>query len=191
MKKIAIKELMVPLNEYATVSEDATLFDAIQALERAQKEFDCTKYRHRAILVLDKSNHPVGKISQLDALKALEPKYKEIQGNDTKSQFRHFSRMFLNSMLEHHRLFEDSLDGLLNKASMLRVTEFMHKPSKEEYLREDATLDEAVHILVMGHHQSLLVSRKSEIVGILRLTDVFAAVFKSFVALSDNAGEVT
>lgn len=177
MKKIAVKDLMVPLEEYATVSEDATLFDAIQALERAQEEFDCTKYRHRAILVLDKTNHPIGKISQLDALKALEPKYKEIQGEDTKSHFRHFSRMFINSMLEHHRLFEDSLDRLLKKASMLSVTEFMHKPSQEEYLSENATLDEAVHQLIMGHHQSLLVSRKDEIIGILRLTDVFAAVF--------------
>jgi hypothetical protein len=29
----------------------------------------------------------------------------------------------------------------------------------------------------MGHHQSLLVTRKEKILGILRLTDVFAAVF--------------
>jgi hypothetical protein len=29
----------------------------------------------------------------------------------------------------------------------------------------------------MGQHQSLLVTRDKEIVGILRLTDVFAAVF--------------
>jgi len=78
MKTIAIKDLMVPLDEYATVPEDATLSDAVQALERAQQAFDHTKYRHRAILVLDAANRPIGKISQIDALKALEPKYKEI-----------------------------------------------------------------------------------------------------------------
>ena len=71
---------MVSLDEYATVNEDATLSDAVLALERAQQAFDHTKYRHRAILVLDKTNRPIGKISQIDALKALEPKYKEIQG---------------------------------------------------------------------------------------------------------------
>jgi hypothetical protein len=34
------------------------------ALERAQQAFDHTKYRHRAILVLDRNNRPIGKISQ-------------------------------------------------------------------------------------------------------------------------------
>ena len=179
MKKIVITDLMVPLSEYATVPEDATLSDAIQELERAQQAFDHTKYRHRAILVLDKANQPIGKISQIDALKALEPKYKEFQDKDTKSTFRHFSRMFLNSMLEHHRLFDGSLDDLREKAAKIHVKDFMHTLSADECLDENATLDEAIHILVMGHQQSLLVTSNREIVGILRLTDVFSAVFQS------------
>jgi hypothetical protein len=61
MKTVSIKELMVPLNEYATVSEDATLADAIQALDHAQETFCQNKYRHRAILVLDKNQQPMGK----------------------------------------------------------------------------------------------------------------------------------
>lgn len=179
MKKIAIKDLMVPLDEYATVFEDATLADAIMALERAQLSFDHSKYRHRAILVLDKTGHPVGKISQIDALKALEPKYKEIQSDNNKGTFRHFSRMFLNSMIEHHNLFDGTLEDLTQKAAKIHVGDFMHALSADECLDENATLDEAIHILVMGHQQSLLVSRKSEIVGILRLTDVFSAVYHS------------
>ena len=77
MKTQMIKNLMVPLSEYATVPVDATLLDAVVALEKAQAAFDQTKYRHRAVLVLDKDNQVVGKIGQLDALKALEPKYQE------------------------------------------------------------------------------------------------------------------
>ncbi len=184
MKRIAIKDLMVPLDEYATISEDASLADAIQALENAQQAFDHTKYRHRAVLVLDKTNHPIGKISQIDALKALEPKYKEIQGKDTKGTFRHFSRMFLHSMLEHHRLFDGSLDDLKKKAAKTPVKEYMHTLSADECLNENATLDEAIHILIMGHQQSLLVTREREIVGILRLTDVFSAIFQSLSGFS-------
>jgi len=189
MKTIAIMDLMVPLEEYATISEDASLADAIQALEKAQQAFDHTKYRHRAILVLDTANHPIGKISQIDALKALEPKYKEIQGEDTKGTFRHFSRMFLNSMLEHHRLFDGSLDDLREKAAKTHVKEYMHTLSADECLNENATLDEAIHILIMGHQQSLLVTRDSVIVGILRLTDVFSAVFQSLSGFSDGVDE--
>jgi CBS domain containing-hemolysin-like protein len=34
-----VKELMVPLSEYAVVNKDATLFDAVIELEKSQKEF--------------------------------------------------------------------------------------------------------------------------------------------------------
>ena len=35
---------------------------------------------------------------------------------------------------------------------------------------------EAIHQLVMGRHQSLLVTKGKDIVGILRLTDVFREI---------------
>ena len=38
------KELMVPLSEYATVPEGSTLFEAVLALEKVQKEYDHTKF---------------------------------------------------------------------------------------------------------------------------------------------------
>jgi len=179
MKQVTIDEIMVPLSEYATVSEDATLEEAITSLEKAQETFCDTKYAHRAILVLDKHQHVVGKISQIDALKALEPKYGEIQADGDKGAFRHFSRMFLRSMVKSYRLFDKPLDVLRAKASQIRVKDFMRTPTEEEQLDVDATLDEAIHILIMGNHQSLLVTRNERIVGILRLTDVFGAVFQS------------
>ena len=37
MKTVAVEDFMVPLEEYATVSEDATLFEAVMALEKAQE----------------------------------------------------------------------------------------------------------------------------------------------------------
>lgn len=182
MRTISIKELMVPLNEYATVSEGATLADAVQALDHAQETFCQNKYRHRAILVLDKKQQPMGKISQIDALRALEPKYKEIQGQDTRGAFRHFSRMFLNSMIEYQRLFDGSLEDLRKKAANIHVRDFLHTLSADECVNENATLDEAIHLLIMGHQQSLLVKRDEKIVGILRLTDVYSAVFQPLMS---------
>jgi CBS domain containing-hemolysin-like protein len=53
----------------------------------------------------------------------------------------------------------------------------MYTPTEGEYVPMDATLDQALHQLVVGHHQSLLVTKDGkEIVGILRLTDVFQEV---------------
>lgn len=179
MKTLIVKELMVPLSEYATVSEDASLADAIISLEKAQQTFDRTKYRHRAILVLDQHQQVVGKISQIDAIKALEPKYNEIQGDVHGTGFRHFSKFFLKSMQEQYRFFDKPLSQLCKKAADLKVKNFMQKMTEGEFLDENATLDEAIHMLIMGNHQSLLVTSDKQIAGILRLTDVFAAVFRS------------
>ena len=38
-------------------------------------------------------------------------------------------------------------------------------------------MDKAIHLLVVGRHQSLLVTKGEEITGLLKLTDVFASVF--------------
>ena len=178
MKSYTINDLMVPLSEYATVTEDATLYEAVLSLEEAQETYEQkhAHYRHRAILILDKDGNVVGKLSQLDVLRALEPKYRDmIQG---KGSHRYgFTKKFMQSMLEDYQLFANPLDDICRKAGEQNVKKFMYKPTEGEYVSEKASLDVAIHQFVMGHHQSLLVTRDDKIVGVLRLTDVFSAVF--------------
>lgn len=178
MKAYTVNELMVPLSEYATVSEDATLYDAVLALEKAQENFEDkhTRYRHRAVLILDKTGQVIGKLSQMDLLKALEPKYQGMIEGRGPQRFG-FTKQFMKSMLREYNLFADPLEDICRKAGEKNVKEFMYTPGEGEYVTENAPLSEAIHQLIMGHHQSLLVTRDDKIVGILRLTDVFAAVF--------------
>ncbi|MBT8372277.1 MAG: CBS domain-containing protein, partial [Deltaproteobacteria bacterium] len=125
MKSYTVKDLMVPLSEYATVSEDATLYDAVLALEEAQEKFEDkhTRYRHRAILILDKGGDVVGKLGQLDVLRSLEPKYQEmIQGRG--SQRFGFTKKFMKSMLEDYNLFANPLDDICRKAGEQSVRKF-------------------------------------------------------------------
>ncbi len=178
MKTYNVKDLMVPLPEYATVDEDATLFEAVMALEKAQLEYKNSSYQHRAILILNKEKKVVGKISQLDVLRALEPKYAEMQGIDGLS--RHgISKQFSKSLMVQYQLFESPMKVICKTAGTKNVRDFMYSPTEGEYVSEDSTLDEAIHLLVLGLHQSLLVTRDEEIVGVLRLNDVFAAVFQT------------
>jgi len=181
MKTIAVKDLMVPLEEYATVSEDATLFEAIMALEHAQEMLDRKRYLylHRAILVYDKKKQIIGKISQLDVLRGLEPKYQDL-GDLGRMSLTGFSPRFLKSMLQQESLWDNPLRDICAKGAGLKVKTFMHAPTEGEYIDETASLDEAIHQLVMGKHQSLLATRgkEKEIVGVLRLTDVFGQVFQ-------------
>jgi predicted transcriptional regulator len=53
----------------------------------------------------------------------------------------------------------------------------MHIPVESDYIREDATLDQAIHQFVLVRTQSLLVENTRDITGILRLSDVVEAIF--------------
>jgi predicted transcriptional regulator len=177
VKKHKIKDLVVPLSEYAIISEEATLYEAVLALEKAQIEFDATRYRHRAVLVEDHNHKIVGKLGQLDILRALEPKYADMKSESYRMAKLGFSKKFLVDMLETYKLFNAPMDDICRKAGMEKAGKYMHRPADGEFIDENAGLDEAIHLLMAGHHQSLLVTRGADIVGILRLTDVFAAVF--------------
>lgn len=173
MKTILVKELMVPLKEYATVFEDATLGDAIDALEKAQALFDKNRYHHRAILVCQQGTHKVlGKISQMDVIRALEPNYRQL-GETKPIAPMVFSPKFMRSIMDQYELWLEPLKDICRKAEKLKAVDVMYQLTPGEFVKEDSKLNEAVHQLIMGHHQSLLVSRGEEIVGVLRLTDVF------------------
>ena len=183
MEKINVESLMVPLKEYATVRDDASMYEAVATLKKAQEEFNSKDYfhLHRQLLVLDKNGDVLGKISQLDVIRALEPKYDDM--GDMKHLARTgFSENFIKSMLNKYALYEIPLADMCKRAENLMVTDFMYSPSEGEYVKADASLREAVHIFVMGEHQSLLVTRDEKIVGILRLTDVFTEIFQTMVS---------
>ena len=178
MKTIQVKEIMVPLYEYATISEDATLFEAVTALEKSQEEYEQSRYPHRAILVYNAKNNIIGKISQLDILRALEPKYEKIAEAKSLSRFG-YSAKFLESILNQYKLWESPFKDICMKAGKLKVKKIMTIPAEGEYIFENRSIDEAIHMLVMGNHQSLLVKKENEITGILRLSDLFHKISES------------
>ena len=181
MKKKLVKELMVPLAEYATVSEEATLFETVIALEKAQEKFDQSRYRHRAVLIYDKDNNIVGKVSQLDVMRALEPKYEAMGIPGSLTRFG-LTKRFQETMLKELRFWDKPMDDICRKAARIKVKEFMYTPGEGEYINEDVTLDRAINQLVMGHHQSLLVMKTDKIVGILRKSDVFMEIVRAMKA---------
>jgi CBS domain-containing protein len=184
VKTKIVKDLMVPLSEYATVSEDATLYDAIIALEEAQNRFDQSRYRHRAILIYDKNGHITGKVSQNDILRALEPKYDEI-GNRRGIAHYGFSKKLIKTLREQFSLFDKPMEEICQKAASLKAKNIMYTPTEGEYVNENDSLDVAIHRLVMGHHQALLVTKGDDIkniIGILRKTDVFMEVCEAIKA---------
>lgn len=179
MKAKKVKEMMIPLSDYATVSEDENLLSAITVLKQTWNDSDLN-HKHRAILAFDKDDHIVGKLGIREILKALEPKYRQFEheenpGSIGLSRFG-FNTDFLSSLVDKLDLWDESMEDLIRKASKLTVSKIMYTPSKGEYVDKNAPIAEAVHQFILGCHQSLLVLDSDKVVGILRLTDIFDLV---------------
>jgi Mg2+/Co2+ transporter CorC len=85
---------------------------------------------------------------------------------------------FIKSIMSRYDLYQRSFTEACMAASNLKVRDIMYTPGSDEYVEENDSLENAIHHLIMGQHQSLLVTRNKDIVGILRLTDVFNEVFQ-------------
>ena len=172
-----IKELMVPISEYATVSHTASLWETMRSLENAKKKFDDRPYRHRSVLVLNDAGRVIGKVSQVDIMRALEPNYKSIGSDISLSRFG-FSATFITAMESQYNLWKRSADKILDDLDSIRVTDVMYKPADHEHVKASDDLTSAIHQFVMGRHQALLITEKKRIIGILRSTDAYNALYE-------------
>jgi len=175
MQKIKVKELMVPVSEYPTVSRDASLYQAILALEEGHRQLKERTFKPRAVLVVDQEGQVVGKLSMWNIMRALEPKYADIADFDRLGHWG-LNPEFLRSIVKDRRLWADPLEHLCQTAANKEVHEFMSLPQADEIVDEDDNLAEAIHHLVMGKYLSLLVKKQGRVTGFLRLCDVFEKV---------------
>ncbi len=168
-----VKDLMVPLDEYAVVPEEATLLEAVIALEEAQKRLPDGRAPHRAVLVTDKNKRIVGKVGQLAFLKALEPKY-NVLGDLEMLARAGVQAEFISSMMENYQFFQDNLTDLCWRGRNIRVRDVMRPVA--EHIDENASLREAIHQIIMLQTLSILVTRGSDVIGLLRLSDLYEEV---------------
>ncbi len=175
---LTVKDLMVPISEYATVNKGATLYEAVLALEQAQEKYDQTKVQHRAVLVLDSDKKVIGKLSQLSVLRALEIGNKQTENIEGIDQFG-FSPKYIAGQMEQSLLEGTTLNKLCLKPATMKVENFMKTPSEHQYAEEETSLEVAIYQLLTGGYLSLMVVRDSNIVGVLRLTDIFLAVVQA------------
>ena len=122
MKNMTVKDLMLPLKEYPTVGEDATLLDAITALETHQKALPAGRQPHRAVLAVDRRGHVVGKIGQLAFLKALEVKVSSMGDRELLAKAG-LSAEMISTMAEYASFWNDNLDDICRRARAVHVKE--------------------------------------------------------------------
>lgn len=176
MKTKHVKDLMIPISDYATVHEDANMAEAIQALENEKKSYGDAPYRHQSLVVIDSNQHVVGRLSQVDMMHALEPRYSEL-GESRWIGRTVLSKKVLITLREQFELWEQPLEVMCQAVCSAKVKDYMQEPTEGEFVSETDTLNVAAHRIVMGRHHSLLVTRGRVIIGILRSTDLFNVLY--------------
>lgn len=171
-----VKDLMVPLEAYTRLAEDATLYDAVKLLEKALTDpgSDPARPRDRAVLVQAKDGRVLGKLSLWDVLRGLEPRYElPVEPLVVIDEFFTWTHaMFVN---------------IKERARTIAVKDLLREHSHEEMIDEKASLDQAVQQLVHGKLLSLLVTRDAHVVGILRLSDVLTTIGRMLDAVDTQA----
>jgi hypothetical protein len=175
MEKMKVQDLMRPISEFARISSQASLLEAVDTLEKAQAAFKAGKATQRIMLVEDDDGQIIGKLSPMDVVQGLEPNYSKI--DSLQSSSRHgLSSSMLKSMKEQYRLWERPLDELCRKAYDVKIKHFIQLPTADHMVAAEDQMDKAFHFFVVGRHDSLFVKEKERIVGLLRFSDVYKKI---------------
>ncbi len=173
MEETRVRDVMLLLDEYATVSSRATIQEALLALSKAQLGLTYDRHHHRAILVLDDAGRVVGKLTHMAVLISLGGT--SLGTDDIESLRRvNLSDEFIDSVIGGSRPARPALSRLCEQAARIRVSDAMVLVNAT--IDEEASLSEAVSEMVEAGAESMIVTRNHEVVGVLRLSDVFEEV---------------
>lgn len=179
---LRLKDLMVPADDYASISAGASILEGILALQEAQRrqfQDDPERHRDRAVLVRDAQGEIIGKLSMWSIIGCLEPSFERVKGGTASSKAASrvgSGRDFIGEIMSSSHLWRSHLGTIADETANLKIQDLLHAPREKEMIDEGASLETAVHQLVAGHFMSLLVTRHGRIVGVLRLVDVFEAI---------------
>ncbi|MBF0233784.1 MAG: CBS domain-containing protein [Desulfamplus sp.] len=175
-----VKNLMVPLSDYATISEGSTLLDAVLSLESSKVDIGNTIYPHWIVMVMNSQNKVIGKLSQINILRALEPENGKAEMFEKLKDFS-FSSRFITALREGSIPAEKSLEDIYTDPQIMnmKVEDFMRKIEQNDFIDENTALTTAAHQMSVRKRLSMLVTKEGEVVGVLRLSDVFTAVINA------------
>jgi len=179
-----VKELMLPLSDYAIVEEGATILDALRALQASQEKLPPDRQPHRAILVKDKHGEIIGKLDHFAFLRALNAERKAM-GEAAMMERAGVSDDLRDSSMRMLDLLTADLVDLCERARNVAVRDVYTTTTVT--IEEEAFLPEAISRLLRRQTLSLLVTRRGKTVGILRLSDVFEELARQIMQGDCNA----
>ena len=179
-----VKEIMLRLEDYAVVGEDATILDALNALEKSQEKLSPERQPHRAILVEDSGGQIVGKLHYFAFLRALVPERKAFGATGLLDRAG-VGDDLRESSLKMLELLTGDLVDVCERARKVLVRDVCTTTTVS--IDEDASLPTAVSKFLLHQTLSLLVTQGGKTVGILRLSDLFDELARQITHCRDSS----
>ncbi|MDX9785784.1 MAG: CBS domain-containing protein [Desulfobacterales bacterium] len=171
MEKMKVRDLMVSADSFPKISCQVTFYEALAALEDAQKKYLSGEIEQRILLIVDKEGKVMGKLSPIDLIRGLETNYNRVNAEKVLDRFGlHY---VWKSMQEDYNLWENPFKDLCRKAGEVQVKDFIKAPAKGQSVNVDDSLSKCFHLFVMNRHDALFVFDRDEIVGLLRFSDLY------------------
>jgi len=164
-----VKDIMIPIGEYSSVSANCTVGEAIGVLKKSfcpELEEPCNS--HRTVLVYD-GNTPVGLITFRGLLTAIEPRFMKV---DQWAVPVFWEGLFTERCREE---------------AVKKVRDIM-TPITLVALDADDTIIKAVHAMIKYKLGSLPVIRDGVFAGMVRITEIFHEI-SSLVTEQTEMGE--
>lgn len=165
-----VRDVMLALDDLPTVHEDATVVEAIRALEEADQQRPSGRPSYRVVLVVNRRGQVLGKMGHRAFLKALEPGYEspaELQSLDRAG----VDPEVVGSIRNHMRFLQEEFPECCRRARSVCVGDAVFDAT--ETIEDSAPLMQAVTLMLKLQTLSLLVRRGEKVVGLLRQADVF------------------
>ena len=177
-----VKDLMVPADECGSVQQDMTLGEAIRTLNLPH-DWQIThskNAKYPTLLVLDNDQHAVGKLGHTDIVVSMDPAFRGHQGRESiaYTATAGLSPALLKSLTQRYSLWSGHFEEKCHEVLSLKVKDCMCLPGEENCVLESDFLEVAIHKLAAGYHQTLLVTSEADIVGILRMSDLFDQIIR-------------
>jgi Mg2+/Co2+ transporter CorC len=171
MENMIVRDLMIPTDRFPRISDTASFYEALTALETAQKNYLSREAEQRMLLVEDQDGKVIGKLSPIDLVRGLETNYNRLETQNILSRFG--LGYIWKSMQDDYHLWENPFRDLCRKAVDLRIRDFFKPPQEGQCVNVDDSLVKCFHLFVMNRHDALVVFDGDDIVGLLRFSDVY------------------
>lgn len=174
----AVRDIMVPIEEYDKVSGDAHLCDALSILKKnhERKKANPADKSHETLFVTDASGKIIGKLSPYDLIRGLVPEHVK-KPEISRAYYSLLSSRALEvteevgEVQERFQWLRGSFADLVKQEAHKKVSEIMSPV--HPVLKEDDGLNHAVYVMFREDIRQPLVAKGKDIVGVVDLRHIF------------------